>query len=527
MIVKIPSSLTSTMYSGEEKLVTGLVYNDNLVCTFTKCSCETSQGLECKVGYPVRRTMSKDIKFYVEAPSKCCSPEIVTVDIKCEEESGVPGFCLFPESNYDKRQVSFNYNWCGDNKCNTGKESCSSCSKDCGKCDGEPCNEARECSGGYCVHRVCSSTPYIIGDGFCDPGENCANSDDCSCKNGEHCEPSKKICVECYADSHCDNTPRVETSKRCSGNNEKLLTSSVKEYEKCNMVSNSCELKKDYFNDEQYCGERLCQNKHCGCDSGYFPCKPLQECVKSHNLKPNSVCGCDFQCVDNICEGGRCVKGLVTEFKTSKKILKPEEEAQVSLSISNQFDLEIGVDASINLGSSTSAFYIVGQDCSSTQCKIATNIPAHAREEITIKLVGNEIGKATLESVVKYNYKGRDLTIPGQIIITFTKCGEEDCTPAIVKGYEALKEKSVEISGQNIPFTVIIAAATLLILGSITFLFYNKRKSIYNLAKAMKPDFSKSKADELEKLSKLKEQKIITKREFQKMKRKIVHGGKR
>ena len=51
-------------------------------------------------------------------------------------------------------------NWCGscgDGACN-GAETCSTCSADCKKCDGDYCTYAGQCEGGYCLHNACSSS---------------------------------------------------------------------------------------------------------------------------------------------------------------------------------------------------------------------------------------------------------------------------------------------------------------------------------------------------------------------------------
>ena len=81
---------------------------------------------------------------------------------------------------------------CGDDICNS-KESCSSCSTDCGLCLGGSCTIDANCGvGNYCVHNICSNTPFIIEDEFCDAGfgENCSNSwNDC-----DECSTTNSIC---------------------------------------------------------------------------------------------------------------------------------------------------------------------------------------------------------------------------------------------------------------------------------------------------------------------------------------------
>lgn len=79
--------------------------------------------------------------------------------------------------------------YCGNGICESD-ESCSTCSLDCGKCEGVSCIYGSECEGKFCVHEKCSSKPYVQGDSFCDfdLGENCKNSlVDCGCKSSEKC----------------------------------------------------------------------------------------------------------------------------------------------------------------------------------------------------------------------------------------------------------------------------------------------------------------------------------------------------
>lgn len=52
--------------------------------------------------------------------------------------------------------------------------------------DGATCTYAQGCSGGYCVHGYCRSTPTYCGDGYCDAGESCS-LDDSACPTGYAC----------------------------------------------------------------------------------------------------------------------------------------------------------------------------------------------------------------------------------------------------------------------------------------------------------------------------------------------------
>ena len=87
--------------------------------------------------------------------------------------------------------------WCGDGYCQD-KESCDSCSKDCGKCK----------AFAYCGDDVCNTGECALGcykdcsisqceNGVCEfqKGENCVTSpNDCRCKPNEKCNRETKSC---------------------------------------------------------------------------------------------------------------------------------------------------------------------------------------------------------------------------------------------------------------------------------------------------------------------------------------------
>lgn len=47
--------------------------------------------------------------------------------------------------------------------------------------DGSSCTQDAMCASGYCVHEICRNSDPYSGDGYCDSGEDCTNSADCSC----------------------------------------------------------------------------------------------------------------------------------------------------------------------------------------------------------------------------------------------------------------------------------------------------------------------------------------------------------
>ncbi|MFC1697685.1 DNRLRE domain-containing protein [Nanoarchaeota archaeon] len=100
---------------------------------------------------------------------------------------------------------------CSDCGCASGYE----CSGEiCLKSAGQSCNSASECADPYCVNNICSSTPYIIGDGVCDSGEDCSNSVDCGCGDNV-CDNGQ--CVICI---NGDTQPCPYQEGDCSGSVE-------------------------------------------------------------------------------------------------------------------------------------------------------------------------------------------------------------------------------------------------------------------------------------------------------------------
>ena len=119
-------------------------------------------------GYYLRITSGSDQgKEYLINSSEFVSPVI---------NPGLPGAFLMLRLNAettatagDTFEIYAPPESCGDNIC-LSLESCSSCSSDCGACQGLSCTSDSECSG-YCVHGKCSNTWATCGDGFCDAGK--------------------------------------------------------------------------------------------------------------------------------------------------------------------------------------------------------------------------------------------------------------------------------------------------------------------------------------------------------------------
>ena len=133
--------------------------------------------------------------------------------IKVQRENTLNVSCIDTYKNMTSILLSFTSEYCGDNICQ-GNENCSTCEKDCNKCNGEPCDNDTECNSTYCVHGVCRSTRPYCGDGYCDAGEEETCQQDCEkkehkvaaiggycgdniCQSNENCSTCEKDCGTC------------------------------------------------------------------------------------------------------------------------------------------------------------------------------------------------------------------------------------------------------------------------------------------------------------------------------------------
>ena len=99
--------------------------------------------------------------------------------------------------------------WCGDGYCQE-KESCDSCSKDCGKCKASAYCGDGVCNAGECAlgcYKDCSISQCENGVCESQKGENCVTSpNDCRCKFNEKCNRESKSCeIILCGDGKCDS----------------------------------------------------------------------------------------------------------------------------------------------------------------------------------------------------------------------------------------------------------------------------------------------------------------------------------
>lgn len=186
------SAKTDIIYAGETSIVEGSVENTNNICHIESCACSPpSEYLEsCSIATPIEDGQDSDMSIILKAPKTGPGIENLKLTVTCKDETSKLRVPCMGLSSEDGIELQLRWEWCGDTKCKAEKETCSSCPEDCGKCDGKSCEEASECFGKYCVHNVCSSKPFIIGDNYCDEGETCDNSPE-DCEEALKCKPEE------------------------------------------------------------------------------------------------------------------------------------------------------------------------------------------------------------------------------------------------------------------------------------------------------------------------------------------------
>ena len=133
---------------------------------------------------------------------------------------------------------------------------------------GEHCDSNSECRSNFCVHNLCQSQSYYIGDKFCDKEESCVNSpNDCgTCKNNGNCE--------------------IEINETCENSNDCVCTASqICALDRNNKNSNGCY--------DIRCGDELIDYGEtvstCCLD---VKCPPTKSLIKENYCNQNSK-SCD------------------------------------------------------------------------------------------------------------------------------------------------------------------------------------------------------------------------------------------
>ncbi len=473
-----------------------VVKNRNTIC-YIKCTFITDQGKSGTVpgvseGYiPAGQTSPK-----FSIPVVAEGDHILTTTITCEDEVSAI-WCSGNKATLSK-DITLSWDYCGDGKKN-GPENCDGDSKDCSSINnkyysgtiascksdcsgynddsckfcgdgsingGEQCddgsNNGKSCTasyGGSCSY--CSNNcktisvkgPYC-GDGQKNGPENCNNCpQDAGCSSSEQCSTSGQ-CINIVNDNNncgsignkCDTTPKYSGggSAYCSNDNRRAIQKGTRTWYEC--VGKSCQQQSSSEDDIKECGDKLCQDGHCGCNENYGPCLKTGRCEKQGSLKSNEACGCSFQCQSGYCSSqGKCMEGLNVILSSSEKAIKPGEETSVTLSVDNPFDEDIDASIVVGLTGAQVSGVISGQACSGNQCKKSVKIPARGNEDISITVQGTKEETINLIAKVTYTIDENNIEINKQEKVKVTSCGREDCTGFLNRIINRLQEIKLDI----------------------------------------------------------------------------------
>lgn len=187
--------------------------------------------------------------------------------------------------------------YCGNEIVENSYENCTNCPFDVGRCDGANCISAEDCEGGYCIHEICSSNPYIKGDGFCDSKkeENCKNSVlDCICESYERCNING-VCEFYCGNGVCEEPERGICQLDCQWCGDK----NCQENEDCSNCQDDCGFCEiDFIKGDGFCEYELGEN-----------CKNSDDCGCENFERCGSRGRCETYCGNGICEAeevGKC-----------------------------------------------------------------------------------------------------------------------------------------------------------------------------------------------------------------------------
>lgn len=187
---------------------------------------------------------------------------------------------------------------CGDKRCEQ-TESCTTCTKDCGKCEGQSCVNAADCNSKFCVHGFCRPLKYYCGDNFCDwnQTENYTNCPTDCCYND--CSSADNLChAECDKVNGCDFFVGCDKKKKNLFN---LCENTKTVIQCCQGITKECDL-------DSYCNGGNCSTCSRVCDGrcqNPACCGTDPDC----NLfgKPK---GCTNQ------TSGNCINGIIEPLYT-------------------------------------------------------------------------------------------------------------------------------------------------------------------------------------------------------------------
>ncbi|MDP2906660.1 MAG: hypothetical protein Q8O03_01855 [Nanoarchaeota archaeon] len=359
-------------------------------------------------------------------------------------------------ADYEKCEGGGCKTYCGNGRCD-GDENCWKCSGDC------PCPSDKRCDYPGSCNSYC-------GNGKCDSNEDCQSCYDCSCEKNQECTPSSanansrgcvdrcgngvvdwdencqtcpedspcsegtycqnNACVECFRDSHCESREVGKGEFICSSDSRSTLEKVIKTQGICQ--NNKCSGEKvETTKLGNVCGDKFCQDGHCGCSEGYAACLKAGKCEKQSVLEDGQSCSCYFQCQSNYCnEESKCVKAINAPLTVSNQVLKVGETTKVTISADNALEEDIPTKITLNTDSGVLMSGIIGgSDCSGNQCTGGqVTITSKGRISITIDLTAQSYGKHTLTATITPMIKGQQYPKEEKVDITIINPGDGVCS---------------------------------------------------------------------------------------------------
>ncbi|HII14709.1 MAG TPA: hypothetical protein HA362_00180 [Nanoarchaeota archaeon] len=324
-------------------------------------------------------------------------------------------------SDYERCSYNRCETFCGNGRCDSN-ENCMSCNGDC------RCSSAEECAPGTgkADQRGCAS---LCGNGKKDFGEDCTScAADAGCGTSTYCFNGQ--CVDCIKDEHCTtrDTPTGEFS--CAPDFRATLEKVVRKAGVC--TDHKCSGEESTTTKPgKSCGDKLCQENHCGCDEGFQACLKTGKCEKVSSLEDGSNCGCYFQCESNYCNReSKCMRALNTILSSEKNIISAMEETTVTISADNTLESDIPTKLTLNIDTGASMSGIIGgADCTGNQCTGGQiTVPAKGRTSVEVKIQGQSAGKVKLTSVITPVIEGTEYPKTEEIFITVIDTADGKCT---------------------------------------------------------------------------------------------------
>lgn len=306
--------------------------------------------------------------------------------------------------------------YCGNGRCD-GDETCGSCWSDCG------CSSGEECVRGRC-EKFC-------GNGRLDSGEDCITCPaDVKCPAYSYCSPQAQ-CVECLKDDHCTSRDYYIDEFFCAPDTQHVWQKGIRKQGLCKGYTCTGE-DVPISRVKENCGDKLCQDDHCGCNDGYAPCLATGKCERMNTLSENEHCSCDLQCKSGYCNINQvCINPLTIALSPTKNSLNKGESAIVRVTASNNLMEEINLNLVLNIGSGVKITEVqAGMQCSGNQCKVSTIVPErHSREvSVTVTAEGTNILEVTADAKYIIGDKERAMTGIAPLRIVLYNCGDGVCT---------------------------------------------------------------------------------------------------